>query len=132
MARTIKPDQDYKSKLLKLIPTEIIAAYMALHGIFQGQVIRIGESDLTHFVGWGVFVVLLVLTPLYLGKIHKVKGKAQMALTTLSFIVWVYTLGGPFQMQGLYQPQIASCVLVLWTLTVPLFIEPAKVRSAST
>lgn len=28
-----------KSKLLKLIPSEIVAAYMVIHGIFQGQVI---------------------------------------------------------------------------------------------
>ena len=37
MARAIKPDQDYKSKLLKLIPSEIIAAYMVIHGIFGGR-----------------------------------------------------------------------------------------------
>lgn len=50
-------------------------------------------------------------------------GKTQLTLTALSFTVRVYTLGGPFQMIGLYQPQIASCVLVLWTLIVPLFVE---------
>ena len=119
-----------KSKLLKLIPTEIIAAYMAVHGIFQGQVIELGGADVTRFVGWTVFFVLLVLTPLYLAKIHSVRGKTQLVLTTLSFVVWVYTLGGPFQMVGWYQPQIASCVLVLWTLVVPLFIESPKGQTA--
>ena len=55
--------------------------------------------------------------------------------------MWVYTLGppaamrsfgrgGPFQMVGWYQPQIASCVLVLWTLIVPLFIEPPMGKPA--
>lgn len=130
MARAIKPDQDYKSKLLKLIPTEIIAAYMAVHGIFQGQVIQLGDADVTHLVGWSVFFVLLVLTPLYLTRIHHVRGKMQLVLTTLSFVVWVYTLGGPFQMAGWYQAQIASCVLVLWTLIVPLFIESPKAKAA--
>ena len=130
-----------KSKLLKLIPTEIIAAYMAVHGIFQGQVIELGGSDVTRLVGWTVFFVLLVLTPLYLAKIHNVRGKTQLVLTTLSFVVWVCTLGlpatmrsfgqgGPFQMVGWYQPQIASCVLVLWTLVVPLFIESPKMKGA--
>lgn len=109
--------------MLKLIPTEIIAAYMAVHGIFQGQVIELGGSDVTRFVGWTVFFVLLVLTPLYLVKIHNVRGRTQLVLTTLSFVVWVYTLGGPFQMVGWYQPQIASCVLVLWTLAIPLAVE---------
>jgi hypothetical protein len=130
MARAIKPDQDYKSKLLKLIPTEIIAAYMALHGIFQGQVIAPGGADVTYVVGWTVFVILLVLTPFYLARIHNVRDKTQLTLTTLSFVVWVYTLGGPFQMAGWYQPQIASCVLVLWTLIVPLFIEAPQSQTA--
>ena len=130
MARAIRPDQDYKSKLLKLIPTEIIAAYMAVHGIFQGQVIQLGGADVTRFVGWTVFFVLLVVTPLYLARIHDVRGKTQIVLTMLSFCVWVYTLGGPFQMVGWYQPQIASCVLVLWTLIVPLFIESPRAKGA--
>ena len=126
MARAIKRNQDYKSKLRKLIPTEIIAAYMVIHGIFQGQVIQVGEKDLTHIVGWSVFAALLILTPLYLVKIHDVKSKAQMLLTTLSFPVWVYTIGGPFEMAGWYQPQIASCILVVWTLIIPLVMVSEK------
>ena len=126
MARTIKPEQDYKSKLLKLMPSEIIAAYMVIHGILLGQVIQVGEKDLTHTVGWSVFAALLVLTPLYLVKIHDVKSKAQVILTTLTFPVWVYTIGGPFETAGWYQPQIASCILVVWTLIIPLVIMPEK------
>ena len=122
MARAIKPDQDYKSKLLKLIPTEIIAAYMVIHGIFEGQGVQVGEKDLTHIVGWSVFSALLLLTPLYLVKIQNVKTTAQVILTTLSFPVWVYTIGGPFKMAGWYHPQIASCLLVVWTLIIPLVI----------
>ena len=45
----------------------------------------------TYIVGWWVFAALLILTPLYLVKIHNVKSKAQILLTTLSFPVWVYT-----------------------------------------
>jgi hypothetical protein len=126
MARSIKPDQDYKSKLLKLIPSEIIAAYMVIHGILAGQVIQVGQNDLTHIVGWSVFIALLVLTPLYLVKLHNVKSRAQVILTTISFPVWVYTIGGPFKMAGLYQPQIASCILVVWTLIIPLVINTGR------
>ncbi len=31
-------------------------------------------------------------------------------------------VGGPFKMAGWYQPQIASCILVVWTLIIPLVI----------
>jgi len=73
-------------------------------------------------VGWSVFTALLLLTPLYLVKIQNVKTTAQVILTTLSFPVWVYTIGGPFKMAGWYHPQIASCLLVVWTLIIPLVI----------
>lgn len=33
MAKQINPDQTYRDKLLKLIPSEIVAAYMVLIGI---------------------------------------------------------------------------------------------------
>ncbi len=33
-------------------------------------------------------------------------------------------------MSGWYQPQIASCILVLWTLLIPLFIEPEEGKKA--
>ena len=124
MARTIRPNQEYKDKLLKLIPTEIVGGYMVIHGILSGQTIQIGETDITQAVAWLVFAVLLILTPLYLAKIHKVTQKAQLTLTTIAFAVWAYTIGGPFQMQGWYQPQLAAVLFVLWTLIVPLVINP--------
>ena len=136
MARTIRPNQEYKDKLLKLIPSEIIAAYMVIHGILQGHVIQgqtieIGGTDITAHVAWIVFAVLFILTPIYLAKIHNVAKIGQLALTTASFAIWVYTLGGPFQIAGLYHPQVASIILVLWTLVIPLAIRtetpaPAK------
>ena len=73
----------------------------------------------------GVFVSSW-LNKRFLVKIHNVRIKAQIILTTLSFPVWVYTIGGPFQLAGIYQPQIASCILVLWTLVIPLVITPDK------
>lgn len=128
MARTIRPNQQYKDKLLKLIPSEIVAAYMVIHGILHGPVaqahtIQIGQTDLTAPVAWIVFAVLFVLTPVYLARIHHVTRISQLALTTASFAVWVYTLGGPFQLAGWYHPQIASVLLVLWTLIIPLSIR---------
>ena len=97
---------------------------MVIHGILSGQTIQVGATDITQAVAWLAFAVLLILTPLYLAKIHKVTEKAQLTLTTVAFAVWAYTIGGPFQMQGWYQPQLAAILLVLWTLVVPLVINP--------
>jgi len=114
MAREIKPNQDYRGKLLKLIPSEIVAAYMALQGVVPENSAK-----------WGLTIVailLLLITPFYLRIVEKVKGKPQIVFSTISFIVWLYSLGGPFRYFDLYQPWIATIVLVLWTMLIPVFL----------
>jgi hypothetical protein len=69
-----------------------------------------------------VFAILLVITPLYLRKIAMVTNRRQLAATTVSFVIWAYTLGGPFIVWGLYYPIVASVLLVIWSLVVPMFV----------
>ena len=116
MSREIREAQKYKDRLLKLIPSEIIAAYMILSGIIPQNSAK-----------WGtliVSIVLLILVPFYLWKIHNVKHSPQIIVTSISFVVWVYSLGGPFQFWGVYKSWIGSVILVLWTLIVPIVINP--------
>jgi hypothetical protein len=116
MAREIRKDQKYKDRLLKLIPSEIVAAYIVLAGI-----IPIASAK------WGlliVSVVLLILVPLYLWRIQDVKRLVQIVVTTISFVVWIYSIGGPFLYWGIYEKWIASVVLILWTLIVPIVVNP--------
>jgi len=118
MAREIREDQKYRDTLLKLIPSEIVAAYLVLQGIVP-----------QHRAKWGMLIVsiiLLVLTPLYLSMIQKVKRSSQLTVTTISFVVWIYSLGGPFREWGLHEAWIASIILVVWTLIVPLVLNPKQ------
>jgi hypothetical protein len=116
MAREIKDVQNYQDRLLKLIPSEIVGAYMVLQGVIPPAQAK-----------WGTTVVsgiLFLLTPLYLKRLMQVNRLSQLLVTALSFAVWVYSLGGPFQYWGLYQPWLGSVVLILWTLIVPLLVNP--------
>lgn len=116
MARQIREAQNYRDRLLKLIPSEIVAAYMVLSGIIPQESAK-----------WGTLVVsiiLLAFVPLYLRRIQNVQRISQLIVTTTSFLVWLYSLGGPFKPWGLYQPWIGSVILILWTLTMPLLINP--------
>ena len=64
MAREIKTTEPYLGKLLKLIPSEIIAAYMAIQGFIPEDSAK-----------WGLTVVslvLLIITPFYLKSVQKV------------------------------------------------------------
>jgi magnesium-transporting ATPase (P-type) len=116
MAREIKDYQSYQDRLLKLIPSEIVGAYMVLQGIIPAASAK-----------WGTLIVsaiLLIMTPAYLYRLQGVQRFSQLGVTTVSFAVWVYSLGGPFQYWNLYQPWIGSTILVLWTLTVPMIVNP--------
>jgi len=115
MPRAIKQINMYKERLLKLIPSEIVAAYLALQGMIPQEHSK-----------WGLLFIsifLLILTPFYLKKFQNVTNWVQVSITTLSFVIWVYTLGGPFELWGIHEPWIGSIAIVLWTMIVPLVIE---------
>jgi hypothetical protein len=116
MAREIKDVQNYQDRLLKLIPSEIVGAYMVLQGIIPAAQAKWGTTVIS--------LILMILTPFYLNRIQNVKRLAQLIVTTISFAVWVYSLGGPFQLWGLYQSWIGSTVLIIWTITVPMIVNP--------
>jgi hypothetical protein len=115
MAREIKLNQEYLGRLLKLIPSEIIAAYLAIQGFIPEDSEKWGLSI--------VSLVLLILTPFYLKTVQKVEKTSQIFVSTLSFVVWVYSLGGPFVLWNIHQPWISSAVLLLWTTFIPQFFK---------
>ena len=135
MSREINSTQPFQDKVVKLIPTEIVGAYMVLNGIIGLPAATptisatrfpsappVSDDTLRFDLLQAVFAILLVLTPLYLAKIAKVTNRRQLAVTTMSFVVWAYTLGGPFVVWGLYYPLVASVLLVIWSLVVPMFV----------
>jgi len=132
MPREVNTTQPYYDKLVKLIPSEIIGAYLVLSNILgyaggniQAKALAASgtEAEMRPVLIQVVFFILLALTPLYLRKISRVKNVTQLVVTTFSFIIWVYTLGGPFSVWGIYYSLIGSVVLVLWSLIIPLFVQ---------
>lgn len=148
MAREVNDTQPYQDKLVKLIPTEIVGSYMVLAGMLgfdptstaaatvaqaTGAAVnavqtagQIPEFELKPVLIQIVFVLLLILTPIYLWQVSKVSNVVQIVVTTFSYVIWVYTLGGPFVVWGLYYPLIGSVVLVLWSLIMPLVVTATE------
>lgn len=118
MSREIHRDNLYKDRLLKLIPSEIVAAYLVIDGLIPVEDPKAGVVLLT------ASIVLLIFIPFYLKITMKVEKPVQILFTMISFVVWVYSLGGPFAYFGLYTGYIGSVILVLWTLLIPFFYNP--------
>jgi uncharacterized membrane protein len=134
MPREVNDTQSYFDKAVKLVPTEIVGAYMVLAGIIGADAASTAAptDSLSKILLTVVFFVLLILTPLYLIFISKVKNKVQIVITTLAYILWIYTLGGPFSIWGIYNAKIAAVLLTVWSLVMPLVVRPDPATQSGT
>jgi hypothetical protein len=81
---------DYTSKLVKYIPSEVVALYIALGSILGSS----DKSDSSLY--WVIFGVCLVGTGLYLWRVTNVTKVTQIVISVVAFFVLAIALGGPF------------------------------------
>ncbi len=111
----------YFDRLFKYIPAELVAGYIFVLGVVK-QLTDAGEIKLFQ---WSLFVIFCILTPLYLWRVQKVLKLQQHIISLLSFVVWVFALGGPFTLLGWYNPVYGEILLPVFTLVVAI-IEAEK------
>ncbi len=119
-------DDTYFEKLLKYVPGDIVAAFVAIDGLLRDQAL---PNPL--WLDWTVFGVLLTLAPLY--AVYRpstppppsLQGKRNFhaVAAMVAFTVWVFALGGPFATTwpDIYRPMYGSILLIFTTLVIPLF-----------
>jgi hypothetical protein len=117
------PPDEYKDRLVKLIPAEVVAVYLFISGLVSATDPEKTPQGLVLTI---VFVVLLLLTLPYLSRVARVTNPLQLGISTGAFVVWVFSLGGPFvylmKLVGLeYQPIYGAIVLPIYTFAVPIF-----------
>ena len=114
----------YLDRLVKYIPGDIIAAWITAGSL-------ISSSDLTskELVLWIAFAGGVILTAAWTLRWTTVKDEkaaiTQTIVSALSFAVWVFALGGPFEYLGWYSPVIGALVLIAYTLIVAI-ISPRE------
>lgn len=109
-----KDVEDYKGRLIKYIPTEVVGVYIAAVALVPA------DYEFQQNALWIIFWVCAVLTPIYLIGMTWDQGKGpliiQVILGTLAFPVWVFAMGGPFKDYfPWYQAWIGSVALILVT-----------------
>lgn len=114
----------YFDKVIKYIPADIVGAWVAVTGLINSS------SDVsTSLLLWIAFLVGTILTTFWTLKQTSVPEKrsafTQAAISTGSFIVWVFALGGPFATLSFYRPLYGSLLLIFYTLVVGL-INPSE------
>ena len=110
----------YLERLLKMIPAEVIGLYLVGSGVIPpGQSVAL--------LVWSIICLVGVVVVRAYGTADHEQGKptdwTHVAISSVSFCIWVYNLGGPFAAFGIYQPFIGSLLVLTWTFFVPLFYK---------
>lgn len=117
-AATINNDSNnYKDRLVKLIPSEIVTAYILLQGLISSNSVN------TMLFTSIAFISLLVLTPFYLKNVSGVTKVGQIIFTMVAFIIWVMASGGfhyIFPSTQLFDNNfLGSMLLIIYTMAIP-------------
>jgi hypothetical protein len=107
----------YFDKIVKYIPADIVAAWVAISALVKGA-----TGIPVDTVLWISFAVGLVLTAWWTWTQTSVPGQPpavkQIIISTLAFAVWVFAIGAPFDTLGWYRTVYASILLIGYTLVI--------------
>lgn len=126
---------DYADRLKNLIPAEVSAIYLAGQGIIpSGQTTGLSIWAIFCFIGTVFFMAQESKTgqnnP---GTTYPVDW-THVFISSISFIVWVYTLGVLATAFGIYVSWVGTLMMLGWTFIVPLVYKgtntsPVPVKS---
>ena len=121
----------YLTKVVKYIPAEIVAAYVAASRALEAARDQVAYGTLV----WVVAGALVVLTPIWTLYATREAGRPpavfQATAATAAFACWVFALGGPFELMTWYRPVYGTLVLVFATLVIPLVEKISAPRTSA-
>jgi hypothetical protein len=106
--------KSYLEKVAKLVPSEVVAAYLTLVG-FVSAVKNLDIHSLLYVV---IFLFCEVMTHVYLYiQIYTSKQcRTHLILSSIAFAVWAYATSGGSVVPQLYDPAISSIALISFGL----------------
>jgi len=117
--RVFRATESPTETIQKMLPLEVVAFYQAALAIL----VSVAEPDvaLANLIGWVIFAVGLVGTPLYLlatwnGPRVSASAWPQLSIAMLAFVVWAFGLGGPFTQLWFWRPWVGGLALLAGTL----------------
>ncbi len=112
--------RQYLGRLLKMIPAEAVGLYTIGSGF-------IPEDQALGSAIWTSLCFLLVIAIRIYGTKDPAQGKpaqpVAVAIAAVAFVIWVYSLGGPFAKYHLYIPYIGSLAVLFWSFVIPIFYK---------
>lgn len=118
-----QPEESFKfylDRLMRMIPGEVVGLYLVGSGLIpSGDVIVLAIWSVVCLVGVVAIKAYGTADP----QNHKPPDWMHVAISSVAFLLWVYTLGGPFVATNLHVPYVGSLLVLAWTFFVPIFYK---------
>lgn len=107
----------YFGRLIKMIPAEVLALYVALAPLAAKEHIALQLTIPIVCLG-------LVVLSRTLGT-RRAKDNVKIdpwtvVISSVAFVIWVYALGGPFAALNIYNAVLACILVTVYTTAVPM------------
>ena len=107
----------YFGRLIKMIPAEILALYVAIAPLAAGQHIALQLT--IPLVCLGLVILSRTLGTRRAPDNVKIDPWT-VVISSVAFAIWVYALGGPFQTLKIYNAVVACILVTVYTTAVPM------------
>jgi len=125
--------KDYLGRLIKLIPAEVISLYLVGKGVISTR--DVAETPLIYWILWTGFCLVTVFIVRVFGTADRKEGQlAQIPavlIACISYLVWIYSMGDVFNLLKIYEPKLASLMVLGWSFVVPYFYKGDRASSNS-
>lgn len=112
------PDDSYRERLIKYVPAETLALFVALYGITY---YISGSEDWFPLMARWILIAGILGTAGYLWQAEGVTDIVQITISVTGFILWAAALAVvPVTSLPYYNAAAAAVLLVLWIFLAPL------------
>ena len=115
----------YLDRLLKMIPAEVVSLYLVGVGLVPEDLFAQDRG-----IALGVWALVCLTGVVILRGYGTADPSSKLppdwvhvAISSVAFVIWVYSMGGPFEAFGLHVPFIGSLVVLAWTFFAPVFYK---------
>lgn len=107
----------FVDRLLKLIPSDVLGFYLIGNSIIP--------RDRYIPIIWMCFCFITVIVSRLFGTkgSDKTSQYPTVIISSVSFVLWVYLIGGPFVDLGFHIPWVGSISVLVWTYFIPMFYK---------
>ena len=111
------PDDSYRERLIKYVPVETIALFIAIYGT---TFYLSGSQDWYPLMARWILIAGILGTLLYLWEAEGVADLVQLAISAIGFVVWAGALGiVTVAALPIYNQIAAAALLVAWVFGAP-------------